>query len=122
MIMSNKDSFNKYNFKNLSVLKIFLKILYFFGGNHYGLFITLMFHFLKDPNCLLGFPGGASGKEPTCHCRRCRRPRFDLWVGKIPCRREWQPTPVFLPGKSQGQRSLVGYSPWGCKSWTGLNN
>ena len=37
------------------------------------------------------------------------------WVGKIPWRREWQPTPVFLPGESHGQRSLVGYSPWGCK-------
>ena len=36
-------------------------------------------------------------------------------VGKIPRNREWQPTPVFLLGKFQGQRSLVGYSPWGCK-------
>ena len=42
----------------------------------------------------------------------CRRPRFDPWVRKIPCRREWQPTPVFLPGKSHVQRNLVGYSPW----------
>ena len=40
---------------------------------------------------------------------------FDPWVRKIPWRRRWQPTPVFLPGKSHGQRSLVGYSPWGCK-------
>ena len=40
---------------------------------------------------------------------------FDPWVGKIPWRRKWQPTPVFLPGKCHGQRSLVGYSPWGCK-------
>ena len=39
---------------------------------------------------------------------------FDLWVGKIPWRRKWQPTPVCLPGKkSHGQMSLVGYSPWG---------
>ena len=37
------------------------------------------------------------------------------WVGKIPWRRKWQPTPVFLPGESHGQRSLVGYNPWGCK-------
>ena len=36
-------------------------------------------------------------------------------IGKIPWRRNWQPTPVFLPGKSHGRRSLVGYSPWGCK-------
>ena len=41
------------------------------------------------------------------------RPWFDSWVGKIPWRRKWQPSPVFLPGESQGQRSLVGYSPWG---------
>ena len=40
---------------------------------------------------------------------------FDPWVGKIPWRRAWQPTPVFLPGESHGQRSLVGYSPWSCK-------
>ena len=40
---------------------------------------------------------------------------FDPWVGKIPRRRAWQPTPVFLPGESCGQRSLVGYSPWGRK-------
>ena len=44
-----------------------------------------------------------------------RRPGFDPWVGKIPWRREWQPTPVFLPGKFYGQRSLVGYNPWGRK-------
>ena len=43
------------------------------------------------------------------------RYRFDPWVGKIPWRRKWQPTPVFLPGKSQGQRSLMGHSPWGFK-------
>ena len=46
---------------------------------------------------------------------KCWRPRFDLWVGKIPWRRAWQPTPVFLPGESHGQRSLAGYSPRGRK-------
>ena len=45
----------------------------------------------------------------------CRRPGFDPRVGKIPWRREWQHTPVFLPGESHGQRSLAGYSPWGRK-------
>ena len=45
----------------------------------------------------------------------CRRRRFDLWVRKIPWRRKWQPTPVFLPGKSHGQKRLVGYSPWSHK-------
>ena len=46
-------------------------------------------------------------------CRRHKRCRFDPWVGKIAWRGKWQPTPVFLPGKSIEQRSLVGYSPWG---------
>ena len=52
------------------------------------------------------FPGGSSGKEPACQCRRCRGHRFDSWVGKISWRRKWQPTLVFLPGKSHRQRSL----------------
>ena len=45
----------------------------------------------------------------------CGRPGFDPWIGKIPWRKEWQPTPVFLPVKPHGQTSLVGYSPWGHK-------
>ena len=48
-------------------------------------------------------------------CLQCRRPGFDPWVGKISWRREWQPTPVFLPGESHGWRGLVGYSPQGRK-------
>ena len=50
---------------------------------------------------------GTSGKEPACQLRRCRRRGFNSWVGKLPWRRAWQPTPVFLPGESHGQRSLV---------------
>ena len=61
------------------------------------------------------FPGGASGKEPACQCRRHKSLRFDPWVGKIPWRRKWPPTPVFLPGEFHEQKSLVGYSPWGLK-------
>ena len=53
-----------------------------------------------------GFPGGSSGKEPTCQRRRLKRCGFDPWVRRIPWRRAWKPTPVFLPGKSHGQRSL----------------
>ena len=48
-------------------------------------------------------------------CLQYMRLELDPWVGKIPCRGKWQPTPVFLPGKSHGQRSLVGCSPWGCE-------
>ena len=53
----------------------------------------------------MGFPGAASGKEPSCQCKRCRRPGFNPRVRKIPWRRAWQPTPAFLPGESHGQRS-----------------
>ena len=60
-----------------------------------------------------GFPWWLSGKESSCQCRRCRRHRFDSWEGKIPWRRKWQPAPVFLPGESHGQRSLVGCNPQG---------
>ena len=45
-------------------------------------------------HCLVGFPGGASGKEPACQCRRHKRRRFYPWVGKIPWRRAWLPTPM----------------------------
>ena len=62
-----------------------------------------------------GFPGGASGKESTCQCRRHKSLGFDPWIERIPWRREWQPTPVFSPGESHGQRSLEGYSPQGHK-------
>ena len=62
---------------------------------------------------ILGLPWWLSGKDSACQYRRGKRPWFDPWVGKIPWRKKWQPTPVFLPGKSHGQRSLVGYGPWG---------
>ena len=63
----------------------------------------------------LDFPGGASSKEPSCQCRRRERCGFCPWIKKVPWRREWQPTPISLLGESHGQRSLAGYSPWGCK-------
>ena len=66
------------------------------------------------------FPGGVSDKELACQCRRHKRCGLDPWVRKIPWRRKWQPAPVFLPGKSHGQRSLAGYSPRGRKSRTRL--
>ena len=61
---------------------------------------------------LLGFPGGACGKEHACQCRKHKRCRFNPWVRKIPWRKAYQPTPVFLLGKCYGKRNLVGYSPW----------
>ena len=57
---------------------------------------------------------GTSGKEPACQCRRRKRREPDpARVRKIPWRSAWQPTPIFLPGESHGQRSLADYSPWG---------
>ena len=67
---------------------------------------------LKQLSSSSNVPRCLSGKEPTCQCRRCG---FNPWIGKIPWKRKWQPTPVFLPGKSYGQRSLAGSSPWGRK-------
>ena len=64
----------------------------------------------------LGLPWWTSDKASACQgrrLRRCSRRGFNPWVGKIPWRRKWQATPVFLPGESHGQRSLGGYSPWG---------
>ena len=61
----------------------------------------------------MGFPGGASGEEPICQCRRLKKRGFDPWVGKIPWRKEWQATPVFLPwripwtGGSMGSHRVI---------------
>ena len=84
----------------------------FMGG------LTIIHDNNKKLNCIMcywGFPSGASGKELTCQCRRCERHRFNPQVGKIPWKKAWQPTPLFLPGESHGQRNLVGYCPWGHK-------
>ena len=82
-------------------------------------FSKTVWQFLTKLNILLlhkpGFPGGTSGKESSCQCRWCKRHGFNPWVGTIPWRRAWQPTPVFLPGESHEQRSLGSYSPWDCK-------
>ena len=59
---------------------------------------------------IVGFSGGTSGKEPACQCRRYKKLGFNHWIRKIPWRRKWQPTRIFLPGESHGQKSLLGYS------------
>ena len=72
-----------------------------------------VWRFLKTlSGAAIGLPTWLSGKELACQCRGCG---FSHWVRKIPWRRKWQPTPIFLPGKSHGQRSLAGYSAWGRK-------
>ena len=86
-----------------------------FGLQTSSVWFFFFFFFFNMYLFMWGFAGGPGGKECTCQCRRHKRPGFDPSVGKIPWRRKWQPTPVFLPGESHGQRSLAGYSPWGCK-------
>ena len=68
---------------------------------------------LTLPEYAVGFPGGASGKEPACQCGRHKSRGCGRSVRKIPWRRAWQPTPGLLPKESHGQRRLVGYRPWG---------
>ena len=68
-------------------------------------------------------PGGATGEESSCQCRRCWRQGSDPWVGTIPWRSAWQPPPVFFPGESHGQRSLTRYGPQACRvghNWSDL--
>ena len=64
-----------------------------------------------------GFLDGSVGKESACNAGNTGDVEFDSWVGKIPWRRKWQSTPVFLPEKSHRQRSLAGYSPRGHKEF-----
>ena len=73
-----------------------------------------MYVHVNIPICIIniqGFCGGSDGKESAYRAGYLGL----IPAGKIPWRWEWLPTPVFLPGESQGQRSLVGYSQWGCK-------
>ena len=79
-----------------------------FAGHLAGILVGLMY--THGP--LKKIMESCTGMEQN---RRHERHLFDPWVGKVPWRRKWQPTPVFLPGKSHGQRSLAGCSPWGCK-------
>ena len=79
------------------------------SGSH-GLTLCLLhlFFFSHWVQLYIQLPKWLSGKESS---RQCRRIGFDPWFGKLLWRRRWQPTPVFWPGESHGQRSLVGYSP-----------
>ena len=83
--------------------------------------MRINFYCLSHPICHIlfwqdwdtdGLPWGLHGKGSTCQCRRLK---FNPRSGKIPWRKKWQPTPVFLLENSHGQRSLAGSSPWGCK-------
>ena len=83
---------------------VFFCCLYFFCGFFFFFFFLVLCGETSFP--------GSCGKEPAY---QCRKRGFDPWVRKIPWRRKWQPTPVFLPGKFHGQSSLMDYSPWDFK-------
>ena len=90
-------------------------------GNKHG---TVLTSYVAFANLLLlqataGFSYSSAGKRI---CLQGRRPGFDSWVAKVSWRRKWQPTPVFLPRESHGQRTLAGYSLWDCKSQTQLSD
>ena len=107
-------------FKEISKTFCFLSLQHFlfipyFPAYSSSFSLILFFFFFKSMISLQGFPRWLSGKESAWQCRRCRRRGFNLWIRKIPWSKKWQPALVFLPGKFHGQRSLVGYSPWGCK-------
>ena len=89
-----------------------VKILSSMGLNCTELYMVVVFFFFTQYQLAFQW---LSGEKSTCQCRSHRRCRFNPWVRKIPWKREWQPIPVFLTGKSYGQRNLAGYSPWGCK-------
>ena len=78
---------------------------------------SLLFGTLSLEDAVWWFPDGSRGRV-LLQCRRCS---FYAWFGKTPWRKKWQPTPVFLPGKFHGQRSLVGYSQGVTESQTGLS-
>ena len=73
---------------------------------------SLFYSYLCKCTLLLGLPWGLRWERI---CLQRGRPRFSIWVRKIPWRSEWLPTPIYLPGESHGQRSLAGYNPWSCK-------
>ena len=89
------------------------------GANLFSVWVTSINYliFLLWIYSCTGHPRWCSGKESTWTHRRCKRRGFDPWVRKIPWKRAWQPTPVFLSGKFPGQRSLAGYSLWSHKTW-----
>ena len=74
--------------------------------------VRIFYPLIRILVCLVGFPGSSVVKKPPANAGDAG---FNPWVRKIPWKRKWQPSPVFLPGKSHGQMSLVGYSPSGRK-------
>ena len=126
-VQATKKQLHKWRIGEIWLGNIFYgKLMGFYRGqlNVSSDVIRLLFDFkigrIRDVKYLSLFysklcSGGTSGKESACQCRRHKSHKFNPCIGKIPRRRKWQPTPIFLPGKFLGQRSLAGCSPWGHK-------
>ena len=104
---------------NNSGFHTFCYILYsgcFINCSELGIFLVFWLYFCVCIDVCVCVVGGLfrwlSGERICLQCGKHRRCGFDLWIGKIPWRRKWQLTPVFLSGEFHGQGSLVGYSPW----------
>ena len=82
---------------------------------HIHLSVTFWISFPVKSLQSMGVPRWLTGEESSCQSRRHGKHGFNPRVRKIPWRRKWPPTPVFLPGKPHGQRSLAGHSAWACK-------
>ena len=85
-------------FSNVSI-----KVFDLFKNQIVGSYCLILIYFV----CYGRLPRWNSGKKSTCQWRKSKRFGFETWVGKTPWSRKWQPTPVFLPGKFHGQRSLA---------------
>ena len=90
----------------------------FYQGYLANVVLLLANHLKGRITTNLGIPGGLAVKNLSAMQETSRRCRFSPRVERIPWRRKWQPTPVFLPGKSHGQRTVAGYNPWGHKDQT----
>ena len=101
--------------RSKSILYIFSVSFFFFNWS-----IFAVHDYMLQVSNIVGFPGSASGKEPTCQSRRHKRLGFCPWVGMIPWRRAWPPTPLLLPGESPWTGESGGLQPTGLQSWTRL--
>ena len=110
-----KTLFSSFHFLAIRVVSsAYLRLLIFFQAVLIPASDSSSPAFPKMYSAYRAFPV-VQGWRICLQCRRCRTRGFDPWVGKMLWRRKWQPNPVFLPGKFQGQKSLAGHSPWGCK-------
>ena len=96
---------------------LFISFMYLLYYINYINYVLIIFLYLIISGSILFFFNNLLVRfcRWSNFCLQCRRPRFNPWVVKISWSRKWQPTPIFLPGKSREQRSLVGYSQWGCR-------